>query len=365
MDYYALGRDYSTQRATKLDPNVVDTLGSDANIFHGSSAVLCDHVTKQLAYSTGRLLIDGAFEEDLDRLAYDRYSEFRKGASGAIGTVRFSRPTAAAGSGTVPAGTKLVTSDNVEYITLAPASFGIAVVDNVTATVRAVQAGKATQVGANRVQKISQPALLWDRTLVVNNDLATAGGEDREDDDTFKNRLRQFWTTARRGILSAIELGALSVPGVVSASAQEVTTASGQPARVVNLYIADSSGVANSDLAALVSTALLEWRAAGIAVIISTSIPTFQSVALVPQFVSGVDTVTLAQLIRAAVVNYINSLPVNGTLLLSDLQAVLARFKGDGLITSQGTIASPAGDVVPGTGQTLRTTTALVTVNGQ
>jgi hypothetical protein len=42
------------------------------------------------------------------------------------------------------------------------------------------------------------------------------GALDVEDDDTFRARVRTFWTTARRGILAAIEFGALTVPGFVS-----------------------------------------------------------------------------------------------------------------------------------------------------
>src|SRR5260221_476101 len=88
-----------------------------------------------------------------------------------------------------------------------------------------------------------------DATLQVTNPLTTAGGEDVEDDDTFRARIRDFWRTARRGILAAIEFGAKTVPGVVSAQAVEALSVGAAPARVVNLYIADSSGVSSEALA--------------------------------------------------------------------------------------------------------------------
>jgi uncharacterized phage protein gp47/JayE len=365
LDYYALGRDYVLQRAKKIDPTQVDVEGSDVNIFVGSTSVVADAVTGQLAESINRLLLDGAQDDDLDRYALDRYNLPRKGASPAVGSVRFFRVSAAGGAGNVPIGTRLKTAGNVEYITTTLGVFGIGTLDTGdVVNVRAVQAGKVTQVGTNTIRSFSQPGLLFDQTLQVTNDLATAGGEDVEDDETFRARIRDFWNTARRGILAAISFGALSVPGVVSAQAVEVVTTGGQPARVVNLYIADSSGVASKALGDLVRVALDDFRAAGIAVIISTSIPLLVSVSLSLQFQAGVDTGTIAENVRAAVVEFINSLPVNGTLYIAQLYSVLQRFVGDGLIPNASSVASPAGDLVPPVGQTIRTQENLVTVNG-
>lgn len=361
LDLYAIGRDYVTQRATKIDPGQVDVLGSDVNIFVGSQSCVSDTLVKQLGYSVARLYLDGCEGDDIDRYAFDRYGGdiTRKGASPALGSVTFTRLTLTGGVGSIPNGTRLTTLTGVEYITTTDANFGSGTLSS-KASVRAVQAGKATQVGQNAIRKFSKPSEIFDRTISLTNPLATAGGEDVEDDDTFKSRIRDFWRIARRGILSAIEFGAKTVPGVVSAQAIEALTATAQPARVVNLYIADSSGVASVELGKLVTTALLDFRAAGIAVILSTSIPQIVSVVLALSFRAGVDTVTLSNLVAAAVVEYINSLPVNGTLLINDLGAILARFKDDGLITNQNSIVSPVGDLVPGIGQTLRATIANV-----
>jgi uncharacterized phage protein gp47/JayE len=362
LDLYALGRDYLTQRAKKIDPQVVDVEGSDANIFVGSTSVLGDAIVKQLGYSVNRLLLDGAQDEDLDRYAFDRYNLFRKGASPAVGQERIFRPTALAGAGTVPIGTKLITNSGIDYITTSVAAFGASDLSTL-ANVRAVQAGKVTQVGANTIRRFAKPGDLFDKTLQCNNDVTTAGGEDAENDDTFRNRIRDFWNTARRGVLAAIAFGALSVPGVVSAVAIEALTTGAQPARVVNLYIADSSGVANDQLAQLVRVALDDFRAAGIAVLISTSIPFILDLSLLLSFQANVDTVTLSDNVRAAVVEFVNSLPVNGTLYISDLYSVLRRFVNDGVIVTQGSIVAPAGDLVPAIGQTIRTTPAHVTVS--
>lgn len=362
LDYFAIGRDYVVQRATKLDPTQVDVEGSDANLFVGIASVLADFVTRQLAGRTGALLLDGSDDEDLDRYAYDRYNLTRKGASPARGSVTISRTTLAGGGGTVPIGTKILSVTGVEYITTTQANFSAADLSVSGVFVRAVQAGKATQVGAGALQRFATPQNLFDSTLTCTNPKATAGGEDSEDDNTFRSRVRDFWRTARRGVIGAIEFGALSVPGVVSARAIEAITTDGSPARVVNLYIADSSGVASDALAAEVEVALEDYRAAGIAVLISTSIPLLTDLSFHLTFQAGVDTRTLSDNIRAAIVEFVNSLPVNGPLYLGQLFSVLQRFEADGLIPDRGSIITPTGDLIPPVGQTIRTTLSNVTL---
>lgn len=361
LDYFSIGREVVVQRSTKIDPEQVDIEGSDANLFVGIAAVLADQITKQLAFRTASLLLDGADDEDLDRYAFDRYNLTRKGASAARGAVKFTRETTTAGAGSVPIGTKLRTDTGVEYVTTTVASF-LASATEATANVRAVQAGKSTQVGANAINRVAQPQLLWDATLQVSNPKTTAGGENAEDDETFRARVRDFWRTARRGILSAIEQGALTVEGVVSAHAVESLTGTGDSARVVFLYIADSSGVASDALAEEVKVALDDYRAAGIAVLISTSTPLIVDIQLRLAFLAGVDTRTLTDQIRAAVVEFVNSLAVNGPLYYGQLFSVLQRYVADGLVLDQGTIVAPVGDLLPPVGQTIRTTLANVSV---
>jgi uncharacterized phage protein gp47/JayE len=361
LDLFAIGADYINQRATKIDPSQVYVLGSDINIIVGSQSVVNDSVVKQLAYAIARLYLDGAQGDDLDRLVFDRYGLTRKGASAALGAALLARPTDALGAGTVPVGTLLTTRTGVQYITTTAGTFGASALGPVSVGVRAVQAGKISQVGTYAINGFGSPSTLFDPTLTVSNPLATAGGEDAEDDDTLRSRVRNFWNTARRGVLAAIEQGALTVPGVVSAQAIEALTGGALPARVVNLYISDSSGVASVQLGAQVLAALFDYRAAGISVILSTSIPLIVNIQLNLSFQAGIDTDALSTLVQAAIMSYVNSLPVNGTLLLSALYTVLQRFTSDGLIVTQGSIAAPAGDLVPPIGQTLRTTLANIT----
>lgn len=361
LDLFALGRDFVIQRAKKIDPGQVDIAGSDVNIIVGVASVMADAVTKQLGYRSAALTLDGSDDDDLDRYAFDRYSEIRKGASSALTTGVISRLAATAGAGTVPVGTKVQTTTGVEYITTTSASFGVSDLTS-QARLRAVQAGKATQVGANQIARFSNPGSLFDKNLLITNPEPSAGGEDAEDDETFRARVRDFWRTARRGVLSAIEFGALSVEGVVSAQAIEAVSSGGLPARIVVLYIADSSGVASTALAEKVRQQLEDFRAGGIGVLISTSLPLLVNIALRLQFRANVDTETLTDNILASIVEFVNTIPVNGTLSVSGLYSVLERYREDGLLVSKDSLVAPTGDLVPATGQTIRTTLANITV---
>lgn len=361
LDFYGIGRSYLVTRARRIDPNIVDTEGSDANLVVGSTSYAAAAVSNQVGQNTADLFLDSCEGEALDRYAFDRYQLTRKGAGAALGTVQLTRQTAAAGGGTIQIGTKLVTLTGLEYVTITTANFVVGSLSTF-ADVRSAQAGKNFQVGRNAIRNFSTPQAIFDQTIQVNNADPTAGGEEAEDDDTFKARVRDFWRTSRRGTLGAIEFGALTVPGVTSARAIDEIGSFGQPVRVVRLFISDSSGVASRALAAKVVTALNEFRAGGIFVFVDLSQPQIIDVLLRLTFVAGVDTVTLTDQILAAIVEFINTIGVGQTLLRADLYSVLSRFRSSGLVVDQGTIVAPTGDLAPDAQHTIRTTPSNVTL---
>src|SRR5262249_709545 len=120
----------------------------------------------------------------------------------------------------------------------------------------------------------------------------------------------------------------------------EALTPGGMPARVVNLFIADSSGVASAALGRKVAAALLDFRAAGIAVVISLSIPQIVDVLLHLMFQAGVDSAALVETVRAAIVEYVNSLPVSAPLTRAALLSLLQRFAADGLIVNEASVVA-------------------------
>lgn len=361
LDLFEIGRRYVLARATKIEPTIVDTRGSDANIFVGSMSFVAAAIMRQGMRLAKDLTLDGAVGDALVRLGWDRYQLSPKDAAAALGAVTFTRSSAITGSGTIPIGTILRTLTGIEYVTTTEATFGIGDL-LATADVRSVQAGKLQQVGRNQIRRFATPGDIFDQTIIVTNPEPTAGGEDAESTEAYRERLRDFWRTVRRGVLSAIEFGARAVPGVDSAFAVEALTADEQPARVVNLYIADSSGVASAALGVQVRSQLMDYRAAGIAVITSLSQPQMVTIKLKLAFIAGVATATIGSAIRTAIVETVNSLGANQTLRRATLTNVLTRYVKQGLIPDDSTIVEPVGDLVPQPGFTLRTTITLVTI---
>lgn len=359
LDLFAIGRDYIRQRARKIDPAQVNIVGSDANLFVGSTSFIGREIVTQILFAINNLLLDGAERVHLDRYAWDRYRIIRKGASSAYGQVTFYRDSVAGGVGTIPLGTLLATRTGIEYITLSSASFGVAD-SEITVDIRSVQAGAIQQAGANSIRRILVPP--FDPTIRVYNAEPTAHAEDAELDEVFRERIRDFWLANSKGILGAIEYGARKVPGVASAYAVEALTPEPRPARVVNLFIADSSGIASTAISNLVHSELMNWRAGGITVIVYTCSVQTVPIILNLQFQAGVPTAPVVEKIRTVMTESVNTLGANQTLFRSQLGSILEMFKPAGLIPNNNSIVEPAGDVVPALGKTLRTTISNVTV---
>jgi hypothetical protein len=361
LDLFQIGRSYLLARATKIERSVVDTEGSDANLFVGAASFMAGAVSTQLSSRVAALFARSAEREDLDRLLVDRWILPRKGASPPVGEVRFYRTSAAAGAGAILVGTKIGTPDGIEYITTSPALFGSAALE-AFADVRATRAGETQQVGRYRITRVLQPGGLFDPTIQVINDEPTAGGAPREADDDYRLRGQGAPRALARGTLRAIQEGATTTPGVASAMAVEVIDGDLRPARVVQLYIADASGIASRVLGAEAVRTVDDYRAAGIAVLPALSTPQLTPIRLKLAFIAGVSTSTLSDVVRRAVIGYVNSLPTGAPLYRNQLGAVLSRYTSGGLLPAQNSIIEPAGDVIPPFGKVIRTTNALVTL---
>ena len=360
-DLYAIGRAYVYATATNIDPSAVDTQGSDANLFVGSQSFIASAVVRQLQDRFAAQFIASSRNDDLDRKLWDSYKLPRKGASASVGGYRFYRLSTAAGAGTIPVGTNVQSITGYNYVTTSTATFGV---DDYEATcsIRSTAAGSQFNVGPNQIRIIPKVSTLFDPSLQGTNYLTTAGGDDREQDDQFRLRGENYWPTARRGVLSAIAYGAQSTPGVQSANVVEVLDSQGNPARVCEVFIADPAGQASQELADSVTSALLDYRAAGIQAPIILTTPLIVAVQLHLAFQAGTVTGSLTETIRNAVVSYVNSTPTGQPLYRNGLGSVLARYQRNGLLPNNSAIVSPPGDLVPGVGQTIRTTLANVTI---
>lgn len=342
----------------RVNPEVVFVEGTDLNIINASASAMADEVTRQVGIRAKILLLNGADGEDLDRLVADRFSPtiVRKQASPSVDAVQITRNSGVLPAVNFPVGTRFTTPGGVEFATTVAASILLGSHGPVSIPVQALVAGTQGNVDVNTItQFVQAPA---DPALQVTNEEPAAGGDDRETDARLRARARDFFRTARRGTLSAIEFGALTVPGIRQATAIEETDGTGLPTGRVFLYVADALGQANSVLVAAVRTALVEYRAAGIIVDISGSIPTFVPIRFRLRFDAGVDTTRAAALVRNATVAAVNALAPNRTLTVALLFSVARSVQG--VIVLDDAILEPVGDLVPEAGHIIRTRADLV-----
>jgi uncharacterized phage protein gp47/JayE len=338
----------------------LDVAGSDVNVVIGSGAAMAAHFAGAMAYRVSAQLLDAADGDDLYRWGVDRYESPVKGAAPSVVTVKFYRPTAGAGAGNIATNTRVSSEDGVEYATTSTAVFGASAL-YATATAQSVQTGSTTRVGTGKLTKIVDRTLLFDTTVQVTNEERSAGGDDRETEEAYRDRLRKFWSGAQRGTLSALEFAALAVPGVSSAIAEDILE-DGVPARVARITVADGTGTSNAPLKALVEVAIEAVRPAGIYVEVVSSATQSVNLRLRFNFRAGVNTTDLREDVVAAIVEYVNTLGVNQPLTRTGLGAVMERFRLDGLLPDSNSIVEPVGDVYPSAGYTLRTSRSLIEV---
>jgi len=333
--------------------------GSDVNLIAGGASVMAEEVVSQLGRGLSDLTLDGASGSALDRVAFERTcgEVIRLGATPSWVTVQFTRTSVALGAVTQLTGSIVQTTGGVRFITQSDAVFGAASLGPVSVTARAVEAGRIGNVQAGTITGFVSTKI--DPTLLVTNPSFAAGGDESESDSRLRARVRLWPKSTRRGTREAIEFGALTVPGVVQATAYELLSSPlGVPNGFIALYIADANGQANSALTAAVELALEAYRGFGIWVDVYGGVPFYQAVELDLAYTAGTDTVTAFGNVRRAVVAAINGLPPGQTLEVSLIIAAAKRIAG--VIVYDDSVVIPIGDVVPATGQVIRTKTSIV-----
>lgn len=370
-DYFEIGEDEvisrsaSRSRATRISPEAISTPGTDINIIIAACSAMADEATRHLALRMAALYLDSAEGEDLDRLVQDRFSPtvVRKQAAPAVVDVTFSRaiPPSAGLSGVINVGTKVRTEQGTEFTLTQAVGFPSGSTGPVSARAQAVRSGVGGNVDAGTIVQFVQTP--FDNVITVTNAEPASGGTDVETDEALRERARDFFSSARRATLTAIEFGALSVDGVQSATAIELIDDLGFPTGYVQLYITDVNGQANTALSDAVRTELLEWRAAGIVVDVLTTTPLFIDIEYTVSFAAGTDTKAAIEALKSLTVATVNVLAPREILLRSMLFALARSIPGT--IVRDNAVTTPTGDLEPTTGQVIKTSLDRVLVNGQ
>lgn len=349
---FQIARNEALLRNRSLSRDAIEREGSDANIMVAAACAAADQVVGQLVVNSAGLFMDSASGDALDRLLFDRYGLTRKVAAAAVGSVRFYVATPLVSPLSIPAGTQVATVDGITFETVEAALFPVGATE-LYVGIRSLLAGANQQARTNTITNLRTPITGAPSDLKIDNPIATTGAADRESDSSFRGRGQAYFTSLQKGTLTAITQGALSVPGVASASTIEVLDSQGQANKRVLCVITDqfTDALANygsvppayetqsQQLAQTVFNALEAYRPAGVFVNVQVAQVVLVPVSLALSFKAGANIPVVAVNARAAVVNYINSLAPGDELYLSPL---LNSLQGvDGLNITGYEIASP------------------------
>lgn len=349
---------------------MIERDGSDANVLIAATAACADEVTGQLQRVAASLFLDSATGRDLDRLVFDRTGLTRKPASQALCSVTFQTVAPNPAAFNIPKGTKVSTADGREFITWVDAVFPTASTGPIFVEVRSVLSGLDQSARKNTINSISSQITGQPSDLTVTNPVATVGADDEEADASLRDRARRFFTTARRATLGAIEFGALAVAGIRSAFAFENLDVLGRPAGSVQLIVTDaftesfvdtnppSYQAQSQTIINTVSSALEEYRAAGVYVQVHVASVVLQPITLALRFNAGTDVDLAALNARGAIAAFVNSLLPGQDMLIADLITALRAVNG--LVVTGAEILSPVGDVIAEPLEVLRTSLSLV-----
>lgn len=344
LDLFAAGRRYiRLAPSTRIAQSIVDVVGSDVNLVVGAGSVMGEAITLSLASCFSGLFVETATDDNIDRLAFDRYGLTRFPATPATVLLTFSRVSFAGGAGTISAGTRVQTAGGLQFGVDTDTAVGATAL-SVTANATALVAGSDSNAPAGQLVQIVDS--LFDGTFTVTNAAQAAGGAERESLSAFKGRIRGYFATLRRGTLGAIVFAALDTPGVAVASAFESTNPStGFPAAIIQLIVGDANGNSSPDVLQAVRDRLLEFRAAGIPVALSGGVVTFQPVRWLLSYATGIDSVATQADVQAVTVAVSQFLSPGETLHRSTLIAAARTVPG--VIVSDYSLITPAGDIIP------------------
>lgn len=370
QDLFRVARDEILARNVAITREAIEREGTDVNALTAASAVVGDECIGQLARVEGDMFLDTAKGRALDRLIFDRYNLARKPASAGFTSLEWTTTAANPSDFDIPAGSRVQTADGKQWLTLVGAQFPAGSTGPIVISARSAAAGKAQQAKANAITSIIDMPTNAPGDLAVTNPRASAGADDEESDDDYVNRARSFFVTARRGTLAAIQNAALEYPGIRRASVYETINGQGQPARIVELVLADAFTDAlvgqtsatydtqSQLLAQQVVASLDDARAAGIYVSAQVAQVVLQPIQLALTFAAGADVDAVAYKARSIIVGFINSLSPGQTFNRASASVVLQAVNG--LVVTGAEIVSPTGNVVPRTHQVIRTNLSMV-----
>lgn len=335
--------------------------GSDLDALTGSGAILADEAIGVLLDLFGAQFIDTAEGDDLDALASDRFGLTRNPAVAAVGVIRFTRGSSMIAL-SIPAGTRVQADVDGELVTATTdAGASIPAADSYVDVTCAVTAtGRQGNVAATEFDVLLD-TIVGDSGVTVSNADRFAGGAAEETDAVFRDRIRRYFQTLRKGTVAALETGALTVAGVQFASVDE-SYIDPDDGGYVAVYVGDPDGAGNATLAALVEAEIENWRCAGVEVRVYASAREEIITAYTITVLKGADQAALETAIRAAVIDHFDALAPNETHYASKGESAAHGVDKLRVRGVQQTTPSTATSTPSSPQNALRTTESLITL---
>lgn len=353
QDIYDYGQYVLQTRRPTLQVNFGDV--TDAVLVGG--ATMADVIIGAAAAETRSTFLDGAEEDNLTEEAHDRGVD-RDTGDAAVGSVTFTRPTNAAGAGTIPAGSTVATEPDENgafntYTTDTAAVFGAL---DLTKTVDAT----CTRIGpdGNAIEDTVTRIItsIFDPTITVNNDNLFVGGENAEADEDLRDRTRGFFLTQARGTEPAIIFGAKTVPSVKRAS-----LLTDEDTGVGTLFVSDREGNSNAAMVADVENVLPEWAAFDSLINVVGATLVLQAIDISLTLTTGTDQAAIIDKVRQSIVSALNALNPGDILYLDLIRSAAKDVDRQRIL--QCVVNNPSANVAPGTNEVIRTTIDLITTS--
>lgn len=287
--------------------------------------VLAGEIYKEqvnLEFIKKQMFVETATGEYLDLHATDRGLS-RKDSVKATGKVKFSISAALEADLNIPAGTVVATSGSVtyQYVTDSDAVLtegSLSVVVNCTAK----EGGADSNAIAGKVNILvtTVPGI-----ETVKNTTAFKGGTDAESDDSLRKRIIDSYSAISNGTNKAYYRSvALSVAGVTEASVVPKVSGEG----TVDVYICNNRTKPTTALVNQVQKIMDEAREINVIVFVLPASPVSVELGFMITVEEGYDFNTVAENVKKAVKDYVNTLPIGEDVIGNHLGKVVLSVEG-------------------------------------
>lgn len=302
-----------------------------------------------------------------------QFQFFREPATFAEGPVTFTKLVPATSQILIPAGTIVQTTGGaIQYVVIADtaqptwsATYNAYVLaigqSSLVASVQASVAGSGSNVSVGQLNQIASSLPGIDQ---VNNGAPISNGIDAQSDDAFRTAFISYLGSLAQGTYQAILTAAQSVQQGLQVDPIENIKPNGDAQLgAFTVFVDNGTGSPPSPLLDLIFTAVNAVRAFTVQPYVSGPGVVTGVIDLNVRLASGANSGVVTAAVQNAIIAYVNSLAIGGTLFISSLEGVALTTSGVTAVQPDNTtINSAQADLIPTDIQAIRTASIHVSV---